>query len=64
MQTNNNKIQISASEISQTLGWPYTTVISIINRQSPADKLKKIKDCEEKLRDAKDKINQELTNTN
>ncbi len=62
MQTDNEKIMISVKEISTTLGWPYTTVKSIIDRKSPKDKLATITECEQKLTIAKKNLKQEFQN--
>lgn len=58
----NKKKQISVSEISKTLQWPYTTVKSIIDRQSPKDKYDTILKCIIKLEEAKEVIKAEFNN--
>lgn len=62
MNTNEEKIKVSVSEITQILKWPYTTVKSIIERKSPADKLLIIKDCEEKVRESKKQLQDQFQN--
>ena len=62
MNTNEEKIKVSVSEITQILKWPYTTVKSIIERESPADKLLIIKKCEEKVRESKKQLQDQFQN--
>ena len=60
MISSNEKIKIKVSEVAAVLGWSYTTASSIKSRKSPADKYQTYLDCEKKLREAKEKINNEL----
>ncbi len=62
MTTSNEKIKIKTSEVADVLGWSYTTADSIKRRKSPKGKYQTYLDCEEKLREAKEKINSELSN--
>lgn len=62
MTTSNEKIKIKTSEVAVVLGWSYTTADSIKRRKSPKNKYQTYLDCEEKLREAKEKINNELSN--
>lgn len=62
MTTSNEKIKIKVAEVAAVLGWSYTTADSIKRRKSPADKYQTYLDCEQKLREAKEQINNELSN--
>lgn len=62
MTTSNEKIEIKVSEVAAVLGWKYTTAKSIKDRMSPKSKFQTYLDCEKKLREAKEKINNELSN--
>ena len=62
MNTNDEKIKVSVSEITRILKWPYPTVKSIIERRSPADKLLIIEDCMEKVREAKKQLQEQFQN--
>ena len=62
MNTNDEKIKISVSEITQILKWPYTTVKSIIDRKSPADKLLIIEKCADKIRESKESLQNQFEN--
>lgn len=62
MITNNKKHQISVSEISKTLQWPYTTVRSIIDRKSPTEKYDTILKCIIKLENLKKNLQAEFNN--
>ena len=62
MTTSNEKIEIKVSEVASVLGWKYTTAKSIKDRMSPKNKFQTYLDCEKKLREAKEKINNELSN--
>lgn len=63
MTTDNEKIKIKVSEVAAILGWEYTTANSIKNRKSPKSKYQTYLDCEKKLIEAKQKINNELANS-
>lgn len=62
MTTSNEKIKIKVSEVAAVLRWSYTTADSIKRRKSPADKYQTYLSCEKRLREAKEKINNELSN--
>lgn len=62
MKTNEEKIKVSVSEITQILKWPYTTVKSIIERESPVDKLLIINDCIAKVRESKKELQDRFQN--
>ncbi|WP_312395645.1 hypothetical protein [Chryseobacterium sp.] len=61
MATPNEKIKIKVSEVAAVLGWSYTTAKSIKDRQSPKDRYQVYLECEQKLIDAKEQINIELS---
>lgn len=61
MTSSNGKIKIKVSEVAAVLGWTYTTAKSIKDRKSPKDKYQTYLDCEQKLIDAKEQINIELS---
>ena len=61
MTTDNTKIKIRVSEVALTLRWAYTTAKSIKERKRPKDKYQTYLECEKKLIEAKEKINNELT---
>lgn len=61
MNTEVEKIRISISEIARSLGWSYTTTDSIRRRKSPKERYETFKKCEQKLRDAKVKIQEEFS---
>lgn len=60
METDNNKIKISVREVADVLGWNYQTATSIKKRRSPVDKYQKFIECEQKLMEARKKIQLEL----
>lgn len=62
MQTKEEKPKISYSEIALILKWPWSTVNSIVKRQSPADKLKIIQDCQAQLIESKKKLQEDFQN--
>lgn len=61
MTTSKVKIKIKVSEVASMLGWPYTTAKSIKDRKSPKDKYQTYLDCEKKLMESKEKLNNEMT---
>lgn len=61
MTTDNEKIKIKVSEVAAILGWMYTTAKSIKDRKSPKDKYQIYLECEQKLIEAKQQINIELS---
>lgn len=62
MNTNEEKMKVSVGEITRILNWPYQTIKSIIERKSPADKLKIIEECADKIREAKKQLQNEFQN--
>ncbi len=60
MPTNNENFKIKDSEIAATLGWKYSTTLSIKERKSPPDKFEKYLECKKKLENAKKKVIKEL----
>lgn len=61
MNIKNQEIKITVGEIAKTLGWTYTTTDSIRRRKSPKPRYEIYLQCEKKLREAKIKISEELT---
>ena len=61
MTTDNAKIKIKVSEVAAILGWAYTTAKSIKDRKSPKDKYATYLECEQKLIEAKEQINIEIS---
>ena len=61
MNIKNQEIKITVGEIAKTLGWACTTTDSIRRRKSPKPRYEIYLQCEKKLREAKIKINEELT---
>lgn len=59
---NNNKIIVKTSELAEALGWPWTTVATIIRRQAPADKLKIVENAREILMEQKEKALELISN--
>lgn len=61
MNTENQEIKITVSEIAKTLGWNYTTADMIRRRKSPKPRYEVYLECEKKLRKVKEQIRKELT---
>ena len=62
MDTTTGKRKIKTSEVAEALGWTYTTANSIKSRKSPKARYEMYLECEKRLREAKEKINKELSN--
>jgi hypothetical protein len=60
MNTAEKNIKIMVSEVARTLNWHVGDTYSVVKRKSPKDRYKKYLECEQKLKEAKIKVAEEL----